>query len=171
MIPAVLACLVAAAILAAVEWGRFCACSYLSVLRWLSSLDHRAAKPRDAQWLSRSPLLGDRSTPAVEPSRGPAASRPDSRPSSLESPHSSPPPARRTADPESAGSEPFRDPPHVDFARRDYHVAALAALPLGAALQPDFDAFFGGLEAAVAAGGVLLIACVVVLAIRRFVSF
>ena len=44
-------------------------------------------------------------------------------------------------------------------------------IPLAAALQPDFDAFFGGLEAAVAAGGVLLIACVVVLAIRRFVSF
>lgn len=39
------------------------------------------------------------------------------------------------------------------------------------ALQPDFDAFFGGLEAAVAAGGVLLVAVVVVMAIRRFVSF
>jgi hypothetical protein len=39
------------------------------------------------------------------------------------------------------------------------------------ALQPDFDAFFGGLEAAVATGGVLLIAVVVVMAIRRFVSF
>jgi hypothetical protein len=42
--------------------------------------------------------------------------------------------------------------------------------PFASALQPDFDAFFGGLQAAVAAGGVLLIAVVVVMAIRRLVS-
>lgn len=41
---------------------------------------------------------------------------------------------------------------------------------LAVALQPDFDAFFGGMEAAVAAGAVLLTACVVVLAIRRLTS-
>jgi len=39
------------------------------------------------------------------------------------------------------------------------------------ALEPDFDSFFGGIEAAVAAGGIAVIAVVVVLAIRRFVSF
>lgn len=39
------------------------------------------------------------------------------------------------------------------------------------ALQPDFDAFFGGLEVAIAAGGVLVIALVVVLAVRRFIAF
>lgn len=44
-------------------------------------------------------------------------------------------------------------------------------IPLAEALQPDFDAFFGGMEVAVATGGVLLIAVVVVMAIRRFVSF
>jgi hypothetical protein len=47
----------------------------------------------------------------------------------------------------------------------------LAFVPIGVAMQPDFDAFFGGLEAAVAAGGVLVIALVVVLAVRRLTSF
>ena len=41
---------------------------------------------------------------------------------------------------------------------------------LAVAVQPDFDAFFGGLEVAVAAGAVLLTACVVVLAIRRLTA-
>lgn len=40
-----------------------------------------------------------------------------------------------------------------------------------APLQPDFASFFGGLEVAVAAAGILVIACVVVLAIRRLTSF
>ena len=43
-------------------------------------------------------------------------------------------------------------------------------LPLGVALQPDFDAFFGGLEAAVVTGGIVLIVVVVVTAIRRMVQ-
>lgn len=40
----------------------------------------------------------------------------------------------------------------------------------GAARPPDFDSFLGGVEAAVAAGGILLIAVVVSMAIRRLVS-
>lgn len=43
-------------------------------------------------------------------------------------------------------------------------------LPFGVALQPDFEAFFGGFEAAVVAGGVVLVAVVVVTAIRRMVQ-
>lgn len=43
-------------------------------------------------------------------------------------------------------------------------------IPAGVALQPDFDAFFGGMEAAVVAGGIVVIALVVVLAIRRLTS-
>jgi hypothetical protein len=39
------------------------------------------------------------------------------------------------------------------------------------ALEPDFESFFGGLEAAVAAGGIFVIALVVVLAVRRLTSF
>jgi hypothetical protein len=38
-------------------------------------------------------------------------------------------------------------------------------------VEPDVDAFMGGLEVAVTAGAVVLIALVVVLAIRRIVSF
>jgi hypothetical protein len=41
---------------------------------------------------------------------------------------------------------------------------------LGVALAPDFDAFFGGLEVAVITGFVVLIALVVVAAIRKIFS-
>jgi hypothetical protein len=43
-------------------------------------------------------------------------------------------------------------------------------IPLATALEPDFTAFFGGLEAAIFAGGILVIALVVVLAVRRLTS-
>lgn len=46
-----------------------------------------------------------------------------------------------------------------------------AAHPEPSPEAPDFASFFGGLEAAVATGGVLLIACVVVLAVRRLTAF
>jgi len=49
-------------------------------------------------------------------------------------------------------------------------LAASSAVPFAAALDPDFDAFFGGLEAAVLAGGIVVIALVVVLAVRRLTS-
>lgn len=69
-------------------------------------------------------------------------------------------------------TEDDEDLADVQFPRNDFKLeSALAAVPLGTALQPDFDAFFGGLEAAVAAGGVLLIAVVVVMTVRRFTSF
>lgn len=47
----------------------------------------------------------------------------------------------------------------------------LVPLPLAVALQPDFDAFFGGLEVAVVSGFVLVVALVVVQAVKRLVSF
>jgi hypothetical protein len=167
----------AAVLLAAWEWGRFCARCYLSLARWASSLDKRAAKPRSARSFLRSPLLGDRSSSSVEGSRGPEHPRPDQPPSSPEPPLSSPLTAGSTRELDSRGeasdgSSVYDQPPRVDFGRRDYHgIGLLAAVPVGTALQPDFDAFFGGLEAAVATGGVLVIAVVVVMTIRRFVSF
>ena len=54
----------------------------------------------------------------------------------------------------------------VHFARRNYHGLGVLAV----ALQPDFASFFQGLEAALLVGGVLVIALVVVMAIRRFLA-
>jgi hypothetical protein len=42
---------------------------------------------------------------------------------------------------------------------------------LATALQPDFEAFFGGMEAAILGGGICVIAVVVVMTVRRFTSF
>jgi hypothetical protein len=137
VIPAVLACLLAAVVLAALEWGRFCARCYVALAGWMRSVGP-APHTRDR--------AGDGGVGQDAKHRPPEG----------------------VDGPRSGG---YVQPPAVDFARRDYHLFALAAVPFGTALQPDFDAFFGGLEAAVAAGGVLLIACVVVVAIRRFVSF
>lgn len=44
-------------------------------------------------------------------------------------------------------------------------------IPVASALQPDFEAFFEGLQVAIATGGILLIAIVVVMTVRRMVSF
>ena len=41
---------------------------------------------------------------------------------------------------------------------------------LAVAEAPDFESFFGGLEAAVEAGGVLLIVLVVVISIKKMLS-
>jgi len=81
--------------------------------------------------------------------------QPNRQPSSRGTPLSSPLTARCTPDLESGGSALF----------------AFSGLVRGTAMDPDFDAFFGGLEAAVAAGGVVVIALVVVLAVRRLTSF
>ncbi len=62
-----------------------------------------------------------------------------------------------------------RPPEGVD--ERVAGVYVLTVPLLAAAEAPDFDAFFGGLEAALAAGGVLVICLVVVLAVRRLTSF
>lgn len=61
--------------------------------------------------------------------------------------------------------------PSASPGRRHTPYPALAGLPIAAAAEPDLDAFLEGLEVAVMSGGVLLIAVVVVLTIRRFTNF
>ena len=56
------------------------------------------------------------------------------------------------------GGLPARTPPRA------------AAMLLIADVQPDTDAFFGGLEAAVADGGIWVALIVVVMAVRRLTS-
>lgn len=45
------------------------------------------------------------------------------------------------------------------------------ALPFAVALDPDTSAFFGGLQAAITAGAIVVIALVVVHAVKRFTNF
>jgi hypothetical protein len=100
---------------------------------------------------------------------GQGAPSPDSRPIAGLGSGSHPKGAKRPPegvdDPGEVGY--YNRPPRVSFRRSD----APAFLLFGVALKPDFDSFFGGLEAAVAAGGVVLVAVVVVMTVRRFTSF
>jgi hypothetical protein len=105
------------------------------------------------QWLLRCPLLGQRvsltgSLPGEGGHDGPEHDRPQRQPLSGGTSLSSPPPACF-----SSGLVP------------------LAVVPFATALEPDFESFFGGMEAAVAAGGIAVIALVVVLAVRKLTSF
>ncbi len=59
----------------------------------------------------------------------------------------------------------------IGYPARHYLLDVGSFVALGVALDPDFESFFGGFATAVAAGGVLLIAVVVVMAVRRFTSF
>jgi hypothetical protein len=59
----------------------------------------------------------------------------------------------------------------VGYPARHYFSAGFVPVVFGVAMEPDFESFFGGFATAVAAGGVLLIAVVVVIAVRRFTSF
>jgi len=136
-------------LIAAWEWARIVASAYEVFCRWLGVPQDRAPQARSARWSFPRPLLGRGSRLSVKGLR------------------------RRKAkvrkDPAPPPNPPSHDlsPPVVDFGRRNYPAVALFAV----ALEPDFDSFFGGIEAAVAAGGIAVIAVVVVLAIRRFVSF
>lgn len=57
-------------------------------------------------------------------------------------------------------------PLYRDLESRGVRSLALG-IPFAVALEPDFEAFFGGMEAAVATGGVLVIVLVVVTAVKR----
>jgi hypothetical protein len=96
LLAVVLACLAAAAGLAACEWGRLVGRGG----RWLIA---RAAQLRNARWFFRSPLLGDRSPSAVKRPRRAVGHGPRQYRSSQGRLLSSPPPAGGTAELGSAG--------------------------------------------------------------------
>ena len=100
----------------------------------------------------------DSSRPSSPPGEGdldwPPSTRPHAEPSSAGALLSSPPPARCAARSE--------DPKIL---------AVVSPAVLAVAQQPDFDAFFGGLEAVISGGGIAVIAVVVVMTIRRLTSF
>lgn len=109
-----------------------------------SGLVVRAAKPRSARSFFQRPLLGRWSSSAVRRLRSLASHGPDA--------------VLPRPDPSSQRSLP----------RKRYPALGAGGVPFAAAMQPDFDAFFGGLQAAVVAGFVLLIAVVVTAAVKRF---
>lgn len=149
ILPVVVAFGLLGLVLAAWEWARVVASAYEYFCRVLGVPQERAPKARSPRWFSARPLLGRAST---------WLSRFRRRRSSV----------RKAPPPPSNPPSHDTSPPVVDFGRSDYK---LVALPVAVALDPDFDSFLGGVEAAVASGGILLIAVVVVMAIRRLVSF
>jgi hypothetical protein len=102
------------------------------------------ALARSARCFFQRPLLGRWSASSVETSRGPSTIVRDAKPSSL-------------------GSPSLITPTCPLYAALD----AAGVLIFAVAKAPDFDSFFGGLEAAIASGGVLLTALVVVVAIKK----
>ena len=102
------------------------------------------ASARYARLFFQRPFLGRWSSSAVEAQLGPTRMVRD----------------RHASCPSTA---PLITPTCMQYAALD---AAGVGL-LAAAKAPDFDSFFGGLEAAVASGGILLIALVVVVAIKK----
>lgn len=135
-------------------WGIFAACIVAAVL--LAAWEFVALLESACQWLLERSAKADRDSSRPAPPR--EGARGVARAQSQDGDGSSP------TDSLSSSSLPA-----VDFGRRNCHAAALPGVAV--AVQPDFDAFFGGLEAAVIAGGSLFIAAVVVLAVRRFTSF
>lgn len=105
------------------------------------------ALARSAQSFLLRPLLGRWSSTAVKSARGPLALVRDVRRSS-------------------PGSLSLITPTCPLYAALD----AAGVLSIAVAKAPDFDSFFGGLEAAVASGGVLLTALVVVVGIKKLFS-
>lgn len=110
----------------------------------VSGLLVRAPKARAAQSLFQRPLLGRWSSSAVRRLRALAGHGPDAvLPRSERSSHRRPP-------------------------RTQYPALGAGGVPLAAAMQPDFDSFFGGLQAVIDAAGIALIAVGMVAIARKY---
>lgn len=75
--------------------------------------------------------------------------------------------ARFTADLESAALAPVKK--RLSGSATTFSLIGLfAAVPLGTAMQPDFEAFWGGFEAVIEPGGVVIVALGMILIARRY---
>lgn len=155
--------------LAAWQWVRV----VVGAFRWAASVffpPASCAACEDSGWLR---AVGDPEGDRVDawyPCRfcasGHGAPSPDNRPKAGPGSGSHPEGAQRPPTQEGVDGRGG-----VGYPARHYLLDLGSFVAFGAALAPDFESFFGGFATAVAAGGVLLIAVVVVMAVRRLTSF
>ncbi|HEY0392083.1 MAG TPA: hypothetical protein VGC63_10260 [Solirubrobacterales bacterium] len=141
-------------VLAAWEWSRW----VVSVYQWLlkqPAFSGLCLFPTGSLPGEGGHEISDREQPRLWPS---------SRTTSL----SSPAPASSSADLESAVHRCDRSPTVDNATFNVFVIGLLAAVPLGTAMQPDFESFWGGFEAVIEPGGVVIVALGMILIARRY---